>query len=126
MQIQVPEITDLSKEPDSIIKLYSPDCLIPGSYASNCLLARKLSESGVRFVQLYHQGWDQHFNLAGEMPGQAKDVDRASAALITDLNKEDCWTRHWSFGVENLAVPIIARVHSAKAFMVEITILEPV
>jgi Protein of unknown function (DUF1501) len=87
MQTAVPEITDLSKEPDSIIKLYGPDCLVPGSYASNCLLARKLSESGVRFVQLYHQGWDQHVNLAGEMPGQAKDVDRASAALITDLKQ---------------------------------------
>ncbi|MFM2394725.1 MAG: hypothetical protein RLZZ546_2707 [Bacteroidota bacterium] len=87
MQTAVPEITDLSKEPDSIIKLYGPDCLIPGSYASNCLLARKLSESGVRFVQLYHQGWDQHVDLAGEMPSQAKDVDRASAALITDLKQ---------------------------------------
>jgi hypothetical protein len=87
MQTAVPEITDVSKEPDSIIKLYGADCLIPGTYASNCLLARKLSESGVRFVQLYHQGWDQHNDLATEMPNQAKDVDRASAALITDLKQ---------------------------------------
>lgn len=87
MQTAVPEITDLSKESDATIKLYGPDCLIPGTYASNCLLARKLSESGVRFVQLYHQGWDQHVNLAGEMPGQAMDVDRASAALIQDLKQ---------------------------------------
>jgi hypothetical protein len=87
MQTAVPEITDISKEPDSVIKLYGPDCLVPGTYASNCLLARKLSESGVRFVQIYHQGWDQHVNLVGEMPGQAQDVDRASAALVQDLKQ---------------------------------------
>jgi hypothetical protein len=87
MQSSVPELTDLTKEPDHIIKLYGPECLVPGTYAANCLLARKLSEAGVRFVQLYHQGWDQHGNLVGEMPLQAKDVDRASAALITDLKQ---------------------------------------
>jgi hypothetical protein len=87
MQTAVPELTDLSKEPDHIVKMYGPDCLIPGTYAANCLLARKLSESGVRFVQLYHQGWDQHGNLTGEMPLQAQDVDRASAALIMDLKQ---------------------------------------
>ena len=87
MQSSVPELTDLTKEPDNIIKLYGPDCLVPGTYAANCLLARKLSEAGTRFVQLYHQGWDQHGNLVGEMPLQAKDVDRASAALIVDLKQ---------------------------------------
>jgi hypothetical protein len=87
MQTAVPELTDLSKEPDHIIKMYGADCLVPGTYAANCLLARKLSESGVRFVQLYHQGWDQHGNLAGEMPLQAQDVDRASAALVKDLKQ---------------------------------------
>lgn len=87
MQTSVPEITDLSKEPDHIIKMYGADCLMPGTYAANCLLARKLSESGVRFVQLYHQGWDQHGGLATEMPLQAEDTDRASAALITDLKQ---------------------------------------
>jgi hypothetical protein len=87
MQTAVPEIMDISKEPDDIIKLYGPDCLIPGTYAANCLLARKLSENGVRFVQLYHQGWDQHSNLPMEMAGQAKDVDQASAALVTDLKQ---------------------------------------
>ncbi|MDE0559644.1 DUF1501 domain-containing protein [Algoriphagus sp. NF] len=87
MQTAVPEITDVSKEPDSIVKLYGPDCLVPGTYAANCLLARKLSESGVRFVQLYHQGWDQHDNLPSQMAMQAKDVDQASAALITDLKQ---------------------------------------
>ena len=87
MQTSVPEVTDLSKEPDHIIKMYGPECLVPGTYAANCLLARKLSENGVRFVQLYHQGWDQHGGLPAEMALQAKDVDQASAALITDLKQ---------------------------------------
>jgi hypothetical protein len=87
MQSAVPEIMDVSKEPDDIVKMYGPDCLVPGTYAANCLLARKLSENGVRFVQLYHQGWDQHSNLPMEMAGQAKDVDQASAALVTDLKQ---------------------------------------
>lgn len=87
MQTAVPELADISKEPDHIIKMYGPECLVPGSYAANCLLARKLSESGVRFVQLYHQGWDQHGNLTGEMPLQAQDADRASAALVLDLKQ---------------------------------------
>lgn len=87
MQTAVPEVTDLSKEPDDIIKMYGPECLVPGTYAANCLLARKLSESGVRFVQIYHQGWDQHGNLPNEMAGQAKDVDQASAALVMDLKQ---------------------------------------
>jgi hypothetical protein len=87
MQTSVPEITDLTKEPDHIIKMYGPECLMPGTYAANVLLARKLSESGVRFVQLYHQGWDQHDSLVSQMPMQALDTDRASAALITDLKQ---------------------------------------
>ncbi|MET0636684.1 MAG: DUF1501 domain-containing protein [Chitinophagaceae bacterium] len=87
MQTAIPEVTDLSKEPDDIIKLYGPDCLVPGTFAANALLARKLSENGVRFVQLYHQGWDQHDDLPTEMAKQAMDVDQASAALITDLKQ---------------------------------------
>ena len=87
MQTAVPEIMDVSKESDDIVKLYGSDCLVPGTYAANCLLARKLSENGVRFIQLYHQGWDQHGNLPNEMRGQAKDVDQSSAALITDLKQ---------------------------------------
>ena len=87
MQTAVPEVTDLSKEPEDIVKMYGADCLTPGTYAANCLLARKLSENGVRFVQLYHQGWDNHGNLPGEIKGQCLDTDRASAALITDLKQ---------------------------------------
>jgi hypothetical protein len=87
MQTAVPEITDVSKEPDDIIRMYGPECLVPGTFAANCLLARKLSENGVRFVQLYHQGWDQHDRLPSEIVNQAKDVDQASAALIMDLKQ---------------------------------------
>ena len=87
MQTAVPEVTDITNEPKDIIKLYGPDCLTPGTYAANCLLARKLSENGVRFVQLYHQGWDGHGNLPGEIKGQCLDTDQASAALITDLKQ---------------------------------------
>lgn len=87
MQTAVPDITDVTKEPESIVKMYGPDCLEPGTFAANCLLARKLSENGVRFVQLYHQGWDAHNNLPTQMPGQCKDTDQASAALITDLKQ---------------------------------------
>jgi hypothetical protein len=87
MQTEVPDIMDVSKESDATIKMYGPDCMVPGTYAANCLLARKLSENGVRFVQLYHQGWDQHGNLPHDMAGQAKDVDQASAALVTDLKQ---------------------------------------
>lgn len=87
MQTAVPELTDLTNEPDNIIKMYGPDCLQPGTYAANCLLARKLSEAGVRFVQTYHQGWDQHGGMKTEMPMQAQDVDRATAGLIMDLKQ---------------------------------------
>ncbi|MDF3076490.1 MAG: sulfatase [Sphingobacteriaceae bacterium] len=87
MQTAVPDIMDLSKESDDIIKMYGSDCMVPGTFAANCLLARKLSENGVRFVQLYHQGWDQHSNLPNALTGQAKDVDQASAALVTDLKQ---------------------------------------
>lgn len=87
MQTTVPEVMDVSNESLNVIKLYGSDCLVPGTFAANCLLARKLSESGVRFVQLYHQGWDQHVDLPKEITGQAKDVDQASAALVTDLKQ---------------------------------------
>src|ERR1700712_88309 len=87
MQTAVPEIMDISKEPDDIVKLYGPECLVPGTYAANCLLARKLSKNGGSFVQLYYRGGDQHSTLPMEMAGQAKDVDQASAALVTDLKQ---------------------------------------
>jgi hypothetical protein len=85
MQKSVPELTDLSKEPQSTFKLYGEDAKKPGTFAANCLLARRLVERDVRFVQLYHRGWDQHVNLPKQIEAQCRDTDRASAALITDL-----------------------------------------
>ncbi|MBI4905670.1 MAG: DUF1501 domain-containing protein [Acidobacteria bacterium] len=87
MQSSVPELTDLSKEPDHIFDLYGPDARKPGTYAANCILARRLAERGVRFIQLFHRGWDQHGNLPGELPKQTGQTDQASAALIQDLKQ---------------------------------------
>jgi hypothetical protein len=85
MQTAVPELTDISREPRRVLDMYGPEVERPGSYAFNCLLARRLSERGVRFVQLFHRGWDQHTNLPRQITGQARDTDQASAALIRDL-----------------------------------------
>jgi hypothetical protein len=87
MQSSVPELTDLSKESPRTFELYGPDSKRPGSFAANCLLARRLAERGVRFIQLFHRGWDQHTNLPKQIRGQAMDTDQASAALITDLKE---------------------------------------
>jgi Protein of unknown function (DUF1501) len=87
MQSSVPELTDLSSEPKSVLDLYGPDVQKPGSYAANCLLARRLAERGVRFIQLYHMGWDQHTNLPAQIRAQCKDTDQPSAALVADLKQ---------------------------------------
>ncbi|HEY1378534.1 MAG TPA: DUF1501 domain-containing protein [Gemmataceae bacterium] len=87
MQSSVPELTDLSKEPAHVLEMYGPDVHKPGTFAASCLLARRLVERGVRFVQLFHRGWDQHFNLTTDLPNQCKDVDQACYALITDLKQ---------------------------------------
>ncbi|APW60601.1 hypothetical protein BSF38_02076 [Paludisphaera borealis] len=87
MQSSVPELTDLASEPKSIVDLYGPDVQKPGSYAANCLLARRLAERGVRFIQLYHMGWDQHTNLPEQIRSQCRDTDQASAALLMDLKQ---------------------------------------
>ncbi len=87
MQTSVPELTDLSKEPESVMKMYGPDARMPGSYASNCILARRLAERGVRFIQLYHMGWDHHESVPRQLPPQCMDTDQPSAALIQDLEQ---------------------------------------
>jgi hypothetical protein len=87
MQMSVPEVTDLSGEPDATFRLYGEDARKPGTFAANCLLARRLVERDVRFVQLYHQGWDQHDSLPSALPGQTSETDRASAALVRDLKQ---------------------------------------
>jgi len=87
MQSSVPELSDLSKEPPHILDLYGPDARKPGTYAANCLLARRLAERGVRFIQLFHRGWDQHRKLPAQIVGQCRDTDQPSAALIWDLKQ---------------------------------------
>ena len=87
MQSSVPEISDISREPDYIYDLYGEDSRDPGTYAANCLLARRLVEKGVKFIQLYHRGWDHHNNLPQQLPRLCKQTDQASAALIIDLKQ---------------------------------------
>src|SRR5881396_950914 len=87
MQTSVPEVMDISQEPDSVFELYGADAKIAGTFGANCLLARRLAERNVRFIQLYHPGWDHHGNLPVGIRRQAKDVDRAGYALITDLKQ---------------------------------------
>ena len=87
MQSSVPELTDVSGEPEHILKLYGSDVKKPGSFAANCLLARRLAERDVRFIQLFHMGWDHHSNLARDMPRQCRDTDHPTAGLITDLKQ---------------------------------------
>ena len=87
MQSSVPELADLSKESPETFEMYGPDSRKPGSYAANCILARRLAERGVRFIQLFHRGWDQHGNLPKEIRGQCMQTDQPSAALIQDLKQ---------------------------------------
>lgn len=87
MQTSVPEVTDLSNETEATFNLYGKDSKNPGTYAANCLMARRLAERGVKFIQLYHQGWDQHGSLTKKIGVQCRETDQASAALITDLKQ---------------------------------------
>jgi hypothetical protein len=87
MQSSVPDLTDLSKEPERVFELYGPDSRKPGTFAANCLLARRLAERGVRFIQLFHRGWDQHVKLPKNIALQCHDTDQPSAALILDLKE---------------------------------------
>ena len=87
MQTSVPEITDTSDEPDYIYDLYGPDSRTPGTYAANCLLARRLAEKGVKFIQLYHRGWDHHDSLPRNIRRKCSETDQPSAALILDLKQ---------------------------------------
>ncbi len=87
MQASVPELSDLTQEPESVYESYGPESKKPGSYAANCILARRLAERGVRFIQLYHRGWDQHNDLPRDIKNQCYDVDQPSAALLTELKE---------------------------------------
>jgi hypothetical protein len=87
MQTSVPGLTDLSTESAATFEAYGPQARVPGTFAANCLLARRLAERDVRFIQLYHRGWDQHYNLPSDLRLQAEDIDRAGAALVRDLKQ---------------------------------------
>ena len=87
MQSSVPDLMDLSGEPEETFELYGPDSKEPGTFAASCLLARRLAQRGVRFIQIWHRGWDQHGNLTVDLPSQCKDTDQASAALVKDLKR---------------------------------------
>ena len=87
MQTSAPELADLSNEPDWVFDLYGPESRTPGTYAYNCLLARRMAERGVRFTQLFHRGWDNHDNLQTHLANQCRDTDQPTGALITDLKQ---------------------------------------
>lgn len=87
MQSSVPELADLSSESDATFEAYGPESRQPGTFAANCLLARRMVERGVRYIQLYHRGWDQHYNLPSDLRLQCRDVDQPAAALVRDLKQ---------------------------------------
>jgi len=87
MQTSVPELVEFNEEPQNILEMYGPEVSKPGTFAASALLARRMVERGVRVVQILHRGWDQHGNIAGDLPAQCRDVDQASAALIKDLKQ---------------------------------------
>ncbi len=126
MQMSVPELTDISTESTATVESYGPDARRPGSFAANCLLARRLVERGVRFVQLYHRGWDQHIALARQLPNQCRDIDQPAAALLKDLRQrgllEDtlvlCMTEfgRTTFSQGKLGDPSAGRDHHGRCF----------
>ena len=87
MQTSVPDLADISDEPQHVLDLYGPDVTKPGTFANSCLMARRMAERGVRFTQIFHRGWDQHGTLPKDLPNQCRDVDQPSAGLLTDLRQ---------------------------------------
>jgi hypothetical protein len=87
MQASVPELGDISGEPESVLKLYGPNVTKPGSFARNCLIARRMAERDVRFIQLFHMGWDQHAKLTEALPVVCRDTEQPTAGLIQDLKQ---------------------------------------
>ncbi|MBI1840211.1 MAG: DUF1501 domain-containing protein [Verrucomicrobia bacterium] len=126
MQASVPELTDLSGESPALLEMYGPEVKKPGTFAANCLLARRLAERNVRFIQLYHRGWDQHFNLRDQIKGQAYDVDQPCYALLTDLKQRGLladtlvvWAGEFGrtvYGQGDINSPKIGRDHHPKCF----------
>lgn len=128
MQAAVPELVDTSAESAATLAMYGPDVQRPGSYAANCLLARRLLERDVRFVQLFHRGWDQHVALARQLPNQCRDVDQASAAVVKDLRQRGLLDDtlvvfatefgRTAYSQGNLGDPSAGRDHHGRCFTV--------
>ena len=128
MQMSVPDLTDLSGESAATLDAYGPDVRKPGSYAANCLLARRLLERDVRFVQLFHRGWDQHIALSRQLPNQCRDIDQPTAALLKDLKQsgllEDTLVVFATefgrtvFSQGKIGDPSMGRDHHGRAFTV--------
>ncbi|HAM70788.1 MAG TPA: sulfatase, partial [Verrucomicrobiales bacterium] len=126
MQTSVPELTDLSTEPEAVLNLYGPEVRKPGTFAANCLLARRMAERDVRFIQLYHRGWDQHFSLREQIAGQCRDVDQPCHALLTDLKQRGLlddtlvvWAGEFGrtvYGQGDVTSPKIGRDHHPRCF----------
>lgn len=126
MQASVPDLADLSREPAHVVDSYGPEARKPGTFAWNCLLARRLAERDVRFIQLYHRGWDQHFELAQQIRGQCYDVDQPCAALLTDLKQRGLldetlvvWAGEFGrtcYGQGDVSSPRLGRDHHPKCF----------
>jgi hypothetical protein len=126
MQTSVPDLTDLSDEPESIFEMYGPDARRPGSYAANCILARRMAERGVRFIQLFHPDWDHHSRLGSWCKTRCTDVDQPTAALVRDLKRrgllEDTlviWGGEFGRGVAgqgNWSTPEAGRDHHPRCF----------
>ncbi|MEI7911217.1 MAG: DUF1501 domain-containing protein [Verrucomicrobiota bacterium] len=128
MQTSVPDLTDLSNEPAATFELYGPESRKPGTYAANCLLARRLAERGVRFIQLFHRGWDQHIAITKQLPNQCRDTDQPSAALIADLKRRGMldetlviWGGEFGrtvFSQGALGSPVAGRDHHGRCFSI--------
>ena len=126
MQTSVPDLTDLSDEAESTFELYGEQSRRPGTFAANCLLARRMAQRGVRFVQLFHRGWDQHISIRTQLPNQCSDTDQASAALVQDLKRlgmlDDTlviWGGEFGrtvYSQGNLASPTAGRDHHGRCF----------
>ncbi len=128
MQTSVPDLMDINDEPNSTFEMYGAESKKPGSFAANCLLARRLAERGVRFVQLFHRGWDQHIALKTQLPRQCQDVDQASAALIKDLKQRGLldetlviWGGEFGrtvYSQGNIKSPSAGRDHHGRCFSI--------
>ena len=109
MQTSVPELTDMSSEPQSTYDLYGPEAKEPGTFAANCLLARRLIDRGTRFVQIFHRGWDQHGSLPQNCPASATMSIAAATPCFATSNSAACSRTRWSSGAANLAALSIPR-----------------